>query len=88
MACHSPDKNGVGPRHNGVFGSKAGSVAGYDYSDALKNSGLVWNSETLDPWLANPQAFVPGAKMFYRVANPHDRADVIEFLKSKAGKQD
>src|SRR5215510_4447458 len=62
MACHSPYKNGVGPRHNGVFGSKAGSVAGYDYSDALKNSGIVWNGETLDPWLANPQALVPGAK--------------------------
>jgi cytochrome c len=86
MACHSADKNGIGPMHNGVFGSKAGSVANYDYSAALKSSGILWNSESLDKWLTNPQALVPATKMFYRVANPQDRADVIEFLRSKSEK--
>src|SRR5262245_41385935 len=53
LACHSVAKNGVGPKHDGVFGAKAGSVAGYDYSPALKSSGLVWDEMTLDGWLAN-----------------------------------
>ena len=83
MACHSSDKNSIGPMHDGVFGSKAGSVKGYDYSAALKSSGIVWDSETLDAWLADPQALVPGNRMSYRIGNPQDRADVIEFLKSK-----
>lgn len=82
--CHSLDKNDVGPKHRGVFGRKAGSVPDYDYSDELKNSGLVWNETTLDKWLTNPQGLVPGAKMFYHLADPADRADVIAFLREKA----
>ncbi len=82
--CHSLDENGVGPRHRGVYGRRAGSVPDYAYSAALKNSGIVWNDETLDKWLTHPQAFVPGAKMFYHLANPADRADVIAFLKERA----
>jgi len=82
--CHSLDKNDVGPRHRGVYGRKAGSVPDYEYSDALRSSGIVWDEATLDKWLTNPQAFVPGAKMFYHLANPQDRADVIAFLREKA----
>jgi cytochrome c len=82
--CHSLDKNDVGPRHRGVYGRKAGSLPDYDYSDGLKNSGLVWNEQTLDKWLTNPQALVPGARMFYHLDNPADRADVIAFLREKA----
>jgi len=82
--CHSLDKNDVGPRHRGVFGRKAGTVPDYDYSDGLRNSGIVWDEVTLDKWLTNPQAFVPGAKMFYHLANPQDRADVIAYLREKA----
>jgi cytochrome c len=85
MACHSLDKNGIGPMHRDVFGRKAGAVEGYDYSAALKSSGIVWNGEALEKWLTNPQAFVPGNKMFYRVADPEQRVDVIEFLKEKTG---
>ena len=81
--CHSFDKNGIGPRHRDIFGNKAGSVADYQYSDALRNSQLVWDEDTLSRWLANPQALVPGAKMFFMVRNAQDRADVIEFLKEK-----
>ena len=82
--CHSLDKNDVGPRHRGVFGRKAGSLPDYPYSDALKNAGFVWDERTLDRWLANPQAFVPGVRMFYHLDKAQDRADVIEFLKERA----
>jgi cytochrome c len=82
--CHSIEDNGVGPRHKGVFGRVAGTQPGYSYSPALKQSGVVWNEETLDKWLTNPQGFIPGVKMFYHLARPEDRADVIEFLKEKA----
>ena len=82
--CHSLDKNDVGPRHRGVFGRKAGSLPDYDYSDALKSANIVWNEETLDKWLTDPQAFVPGVKMFFHLDNPQDRADVIAYLKERA----
>ena len=82
--CHSLDKNDVGPRHRGVFGRKAGSLPDYDYSDALKSANIVWNEETLDKWLTDPQAVAPGAKMFFHLDNPQDRADVIAYLKERA----
>ena len=82
--CHSLDKNDVGPKHRGVFGRKAGTVADYEYSDAVRNSGVVWSEATLDKWLTDPQAFIPGSKMFYHLDNPKDRADVIAFLQERA----
>ena len=83
--CHSLDKNGAGPKHAGVFGRTAGTVPDYRYSPALQKSGIVWNDATLDKWLADPQALVPGTKMFFNLDNAQDRADVIEFLKQKSG---
>ncbi|HEY3785992.1 MAG TPA: c-type cytochrome [Steroidobacteraceae bacterium] len=80
MACHSLDEDDVGPRHRGVVGRAAGSVEGYAYSPALKSSGLVWDTTNLDRWLTNPQALVPGAKMFFAMPNAKDRADVIAYL--------
>jgi cytochrome c len=85
MICHSLDKNGIGPSHRNVFGRTAGSVANYSYSAALKASNIVWSETTLDQWLTNPQALVPGTKMMFSVDNAQDRADVIAFLKDKAG---
>jgi cytochrome c len=82
--CHSLDKNDVGPRHRGVFGRKAASLPDYDYSDALKSANIVWNEETLDKWLTDPQVVAPGAKMFFHLDNPQDRADVIAYLKERA----
>jgi len=82
--CHSLDKNDVGPRHRGVFGRKAASLPDYDYSDALKSANIIWNEETLDKWLTDPQAVAPGAKMFFHLDNPQDRADVIAYLKERA----
>lgn len=82
--CHSLDKNDVGPRHRGVFGRKAGSLSDFAYSPALKGAGFVWDERTLDQWLTDPQAFLPGARMFYHLASPQDRADVIAFLRERA----
>ncbi len=84
MDCHSIDKNDVGPMHRGVVGRKAGSIADYDYSPALKNSNIVWTEANLDKWLTNPQGLVAGTKMFYQVNSAKDRADIIEFLKQRA----
>jgi cytochrome c len=86
MICHSLDKNEIGPKHRDVFGSKAGSVPGYDYSAALKASNIVWSETTLDKWLTDPQALVPGTKMTFSLDDAKDRADVIAFLKGKGGK--
>jgi cytochrome c len=80
MGCHSLDEDDVGPRHRGVVGRVAGTVPGYAYSPALKRSGVVWNPANLDRWLTKPQGLVPGAKMFFSLANAKDRADVIAYL--------
>ena len=84
MACHTLDKNAIGPKHRDVFSRRAGSVADFDYSAALKGSNIVWDEATLDAWLTNPQGLVPGSKMFFSVGNVQDRADVIAYLKDKA----
>jgi cytochrome c len=78
--CHSIEDNDIGPKHRGVVGRTAGSVPDYAYSPALKASGMVWNPANLDRWLANPQALVPGAKMYFSVADEQTRADLIAYL--------
>jgi cytochrome c len=82
IGCHSIDENRVGPAHRGVFGRKAGAVDGYDYSPALKKAKVVWNEKTLDRWLSNPEATIPGQKMGFSVPAANDRADLIEYLRS------
>ena len=82
--CHSIDKNDVGPMHRGVVGRAAGTVAGYNYSPALRGAKITWTEQNLDKWLSDPQAFIPGTKMFYEVQSPQDRADLIAFLKDRA----
>jgi cytochrome c len=82
VACHSPDANRVGPKHRGVVGRTAGTVPGFNYSKAMRNSGVVWTEETLDKWLADPQAFIPGQRMNFKVVDPADRADLIAYLKT------
>lgn len=78
--CHSLDENDIGPKHRGVVGHGAGLVPNYAYSPALRRSGIVWTAQNLDRWLANPQKLVPGAKMYFSVAKPKDRADIIAYL--------
>jgi cytochrome c len=78
--CHSVAADRIGPRHAGVFGRRAGSVPGFDYSPALATSSIVWTAEALDRWLANPEVLVPGQRMGYRLADAAARADVIAYL--------
>ena len=82
IACHSPDANRVGPKHRGVVGRKAGSLPDFNYSKAVKNAGVVWDEATLDKWLTNPQGFIPGQRMNFKVPDPADRADLIAYLKT------
>ena len=81
-ACHSLDHSRIGPAHRGVFDRVAGSVPGFDYSPAVKHSGVTWTAANLDRWLTDPEAFIPGQKMGYQVPDPVDRRDIIAFLAS------
>lgn len=85
--CHvvEPGVNRIGPSLHGVVGRKSGSVEGFSYSAANKNSGLTWTEEELFVYLENPQKVVPGTKMaFAGLKKPQDRADVIAYLKTKS----
>lgn len=82
QGCHSIDRNRTGPKHLGLFGRKAGSVEGFSYSKAMRESGIVWDEATLDKFLENPRGVVPGTRMTYAgVKDPQERADLIEYLK-------
>lgn len=83
--CHSLDANRVGPAHRGVYGRKAGSAPNFSYSTAVRNATVVWQEKTLDAWLTNPQALIPGQRMNFRVALPEDRADIIAYLRQQSG---
>jgi cytochrome c oxidase assembly protein subunit 11 len=80
--CHSLDRAKVGPPLAGVVGRTAGSVPGYPYSAALAHADIVWNAQTLDRWLENPQAAVPGALMPYRLPDAVRRRDIIAYLET------
>jgi len=86
LVCHTTDgKNRVGPTLAGVFGRKAGTHPAFasQYSDANKNSAIVWDEEHLDSYLANPAEVMPGNKMAYAgLKNPNDRRALIAYLKT------
>lgn len=84
-ACHSTEKGkmGVGPSLAGVYGTKSGEIAGYAFSDAMKNANLTWDDATLDKYLTAPMKVVPGTKMtFAGLSDPAARKAVIEYLKT------
>ena len=82
QGCHSIDVDRVGPRHAGLFGRKAGSLADYNYSAAMRSADVVWDESTLDQFLTAPRQFIPGAKMpFAGIADAQERADLIAWLK-------
>jgi len=92
-ACHQVGagaKNGIGPSLNGIVGKNAGTIAGFNYSDANKEAGtkgLIWTEESLFKYLENPAAFMPGNKMTYAgVKDEADRRDLIAYLKQQTDK--
>lgn len=80
--CHSLDMNRIGPSHRGVVGRVPGSVPGYAYSPAVKRLGGVWSTARLDLWLQNTQKVAPGSKMYFSVADPAERRNIIAYLQS------
>jgi cytochrome c2 len=83
--CHTSvaGKNGLGPSLFGVFGRPSGSVQGYAYSDAMKSANKTWDAATLDAYLKDPKAVVPGNKMaFGGLPGDDDRANVIAYLET------
>lgn len=82
-ACHSldPDEARNGPTLKGIAGRKSASVATFDYSDAMSSAGLVWDAATLDTYLQDPRAKVPGTKMaFPGLPDGKQRQDLIAYL--------
>ena len=84
-ACHQigeTAKSAVGPVLNGVIGRKAGTLAGYAYSDANKNSGLTWDEPTFREYIRDPRAKVPGTKMIYTGLKDEQKvSDLLAYLK-------
>ena len=79
--CHSLDHDKEGPRLAGVYGRTAGSVASFNYSDALKSSHITWDADSLDKWLAGPDKFVPDTDMAFHVESATERSAIIAYLK-------
>jgi cytochrome c len=84
--CHSAAKgapNRIGPNLFGIVGRKAGTMPNFFYSGAMKKSGIVWNEEQLEHYIAKPQAVVPGNRMaFAGVSNHQQVEDIVAYLET------
>ena len=87
--CHTLPEGGpnmTGPNLHGIFGRKAGTLPGFNYSDGLKAAGWTWDAAHIDTWITDPKADVPGTKMtFAGLKDPKDRTDVIAYLMVNTG---
>lgn len=88
-SCHTLTEGGsnmTGPNLHGLIGHKTGQHAHYKFSEALATSGLIWDAPTLDKWIENPRAMVPGTKMaFAGMKDAKARIDLIGYLAVEAG---
>ena len=84
LACHAVGegaKNKVGPVLNGIDGRKSGTIEGYSYSEANKNSGITWNKEAFLDYIKDPKAKIPGTKMIFAgIKNEKEANDLWAFL--------
>ncbi len=80
--CHALDREKEGPRLRGVYGRGAGSVESFQYSDALKKSGIKWTEENLDKWLTDTERLVPNNDMAFHVERADERRAIIAYLKN------
>ena len=82
VACHSLTKNKMGPALGNIFGKKVGSVKGYLYSKAMRNSDIIWTDSTLDKFLLKPKKSIKGTKMrFFGIRKKEQRDALIKYLK-------
>lgn len=90
QACHSivaADGNKIGPNLHGVVGRKAGTQEGFNFSDAMKSSGIVWDEASIEKYLRDPKGFVPKNKMaFVGLKKDSDLANVLAFIKEESAK--
>lgn len=84
--CHALTANNQGPQLQGVYGRISGTAAGFAYSAALKKAQVVWDDKSLDKWLTDPDAFLPGNDMDFLVSKPQERQDLIGYLRQTSGK--
>ena len=84
--CHALTKNHQGPQLQGVYGRTSGTVPDYAYSTALKKAKIAWDETSLDKWLTDPDAFLPGNNMDFLVSRPQERLDLISYLRQSSGK--
>ena len=80
--CHSLARDKEGPRLGGVYGRVAGSLESYEYSEALKRSGIKWDDATLEQWLIDTEKLVPGNNMAFRVLSAEERRAIVAFLRA------
>jgi cytochrome c len=83
--CHTTEagKNKIGPSLFGIVGRKAASIENFNYSEAMKKFDHTWNTDTLDTYLADPRAAVPGTKMIFPgIKDEKERQDVIAYLET------
>ncbi len=85
-SCHAVQEgadHGIGPNLHSVFGTAAGSKSGFEYSEVMAASGVIWDEESLNAYLQSPQEFLPGNRMaFLGEADAQARGEIIDFLKT------
>ena len=84
--CHSLEENREGPKLQGVYGRTSGTAPGFTYSEAIIKAAVVWDESSLEQWLTDTDALVPGNNMDFHVPKPQERRDVVSFLKQQSGK--
>jgi cytochrome c len=84
--CHALTQNHEGPRLQGIYGRTTGAVAGFPYSAELKKANITWNDQSLEKWLADPDAFLPGNNMDFLVSKAQERKDLVAYFRQSGGK--
>jgi cytochrome c len=80
--CHGLDRDKEGPRLGGVYGRTAGAIDSFQYSEALKKSGIKWTDQNLDIWLTDTEKLVPNNDMTFHVEKADERSAIIAYLKN------